>query len=67
MKLKLHVWRQNGADDKGKLETYDAPNVSPDQSRSCSCDLYFDRRSVSRLAGNIADKTAHLKHWSSLF
>ncbi len=32
MKLKLHVWRQNGQNDKGKLETYDAPNVSPDQS-----------------------------------
>ena len=32
MKLKLHVWRQNGPNDKGKLETIDAPNVSPDQS-----------------------------------
>ena len=32
MKLKLHVWRQNGPTDKGKLETIDAPNVSPDQS-----------------------------------
>jgi len=32
MKLKLHVWRQNGPNDKGKLETYDAPHVSPDQS-----------------------------------
>ncbi len=32
MKLKLHIWRQNGPTDKGKLETIDAPNVSPDQS-----------------------------------
>ena len=32
MKLKLHVWRQNGPNDKGRLETYDAPDVSPDQS-----------------------------------
>ena len=32
MKLKLHVWRQNGPNDKGRLETYEAPNVSPDQS-----------------------------------
>ncbi|MEJ2471828.1 MAG: hypothetical protein P8Y96_12030 [Desulfuromonadales bacterium] len=32
MKLKLHVWRQNGPNDKGRLETIDAPNVSPDQS-----------------------------------
>ncbi len=32
MKLKLHVWRQNGPNDKGRMETYDAPNVSPDQS-----------------------------------
>jgi succinate dehydrogenase / fumarate reductase iron-sulfur subunit len=32
MKLKLHVWRQNGPNDQGKLETIDAPSVSPDQS-----------------------------------
>jgi len=32
MKLRLHVWRQNGPNGAGKLETYDAPNVSPDQS-----------------------------------
>ena len=32
MKLTLHVWRQNGPDDQGRLETYDAPDVSPDQS-----------------------------------
>ena len=32
MKLKLHVWRQNGPNDKGSLETIEAPNVSPDQS-----------------------------------
>ena len=32
MKLKLHVWRQNGPNDKGRMETYDAPEVSPDQS-----------------------------------
>jgi len=32
MKLTLHVWRQNGPDADGRLETYDAPDVSPDQS-----------------------------------
>jgi succinate dehydrogenase / fumarate reductase iron-sulfur subunit len=32
MKLTLHVWRQNGPDEEGRLETYDAPEVSPDQS-----------------------------------
>ncbi len=32
MKLTLHVWRQNGPDEEGRLETYDAPAVSPDQS-----------------------------------
>jgi len=32
MKLKLHVWRQNGPNDKGRMEVYDAPDVSPDQS-----------------------------------
>lgn len=32
MNLTLHVWRQNGPQDIGKLETYKAKNVSPDQS-----------------------------------
>ena len=32
MKLTLHVWRQNGPNDKGSMETIEAPNVSPDQS-----------------------------------
>ena len=32
MKLTLHVWRQNGPDAEGRLETYEAPDVSPDQS-----------------------------------
>jgi succinate dehydrogenase / fumarate reductase iron-sulfur subunit len=32
MNLKLHVWRQKGQDAPGKLEIYEARNVSPDQS-----------------------------------
>ena len=32
MNLTLHVWRQKGPEDTGKLETYKANNVSPDQS-----------------------------------
>lgn len=32
MKIKLHVWRQSGPNDKGRMETYDAPDVSPDMS-----------------------------------
>ena len=32
MKLTLHVWRQKGPEAKGKLETYQANNVSEDQS-----------------------------------
>ena len=32
MKLKLHVWRQKGPKAPGKLETYEANHVSPDQS-----------------------------------
>ncbi len=32
MKLKLHVWRQKDAKSSGKIETYDAPDVSPDMS-----------------------------------
>ncbi len=32
MKFTLHVWRQNGPDDPGKLVTCQVDNVSPDQS-----------------------------------
>jgi len=32
MDLKLYVWRQKSATDKGKLEQYEAKNVSPDMS-----------------------------------
>ncbi|WP_303720563.1 succinate dehydrogenase/fumarate reductase iron-sulfur subunit [Malonomonas rubra] len=32
MNLTLHVWRQKGPEDKGKLETYQAKNISEDQS-----------------------------------
>jgi len=32
MNLTLHVWRQKGPQDKGKLETYPAKDVSEDQS-----------------------------------
>jgi succinate dehydrogenase iron-sulfur subunit len=32
MNLTLYVWRQKGPNDMGKLEQYEAPNVSPDQS-----------------------------------
>ncbi len=32
MNLTLYVWRQKGLKDKGKLERYEAKNVSPDQS-----------------------------------
>jgi len=32
MNLKLHVWRQKGPDAPGRLELYEAKDVSPDQS-----------------------------------
>lgn len=32
MNLILHVWRQNGPNDKGRLEQYEAKDVSPDSS-----------------------------------
>ncbi|BDV42494.1 succinate dehydrogenase [Geotalea uraniireducens] len=32
MTLTLHVWRQKGPKEPGKFETYEAKNVSPDQS-----------------------------------
>ncbi|MDF1579554.1 MAG: succinate dehydrogenase/fumarate reductase iron-sulfur subunit [Desulfuromonadales bacterium] len=32
MNLTLNVWRQNGAGDKGRMEQYQAKNVSPDSS-----------------------------------
>ncbi|WP_324080110.1 succinate dehydrogenase/fumarate reductase iron-sulfur subunit [Geomonas sp.] len=32
MNLVLHVWRQKGPNEPGKMEQYEAKNVSPDQS-----------------------------------
>ncbi len=32
MNLTLKVWRQNGPEDKGRFETYDAKDISPDTS-----------------------------------
>jgi succinate dehydrogenase / fumarate reductase, iron-sulfur subunit len=32
MNLTLHVWRQKGPKDAGRMETYEAKNVSPDMS-----------------------------------
>jgi len=32
MNLTLHVWRQSGPEDKGRLEQYEAKDVSPDMS-----------------------------------
>jgi succinate dehydrogenase / fumarate reductase, iron-sulfur subunit len=32
MNLKLRIWRQNNAQDQGRLVEYDAPEVSPDMS-----------------------------------
>ena len=32
MNLKLHVWRQNGPEDGGRFETYDANDVLEDMS-----------------------------------
>jgi succinate dehydrogenase / fumarate reductase iron-sulfur subunit len=32
MRLTLHVWRQRGPEDPGRMETYPAPDVSPDMS-----------------------------------
>jgi succinate dehydrogenase / fumarate reductase iron-sulfur subunit len=32
MKLSLHVWRQSGPDERGKMVVYEATDVSPDMS-----------------------------------
>ncbi|NQZ79142.1 MAG: succinate dehydrogenase/fumarate reductase iron-sulfur subunit, partial [Ekhidna sp.] len=32
MNLTLNVWRQNGPEDKGRLESYKVDNISPDSS-----------------------------------
>lgn len=32
MKLKLHIWRQKNAQDKGGMKSYELDNVSPDMS-----------------------------------
>ena len=30
--ITLKVWRQDGPDERGRFETYDAPNVGTDMS-----------------------------------
>jgi succinate dehydrogenase / fumarate reductase, iron-sulfur subunit len=32
MRIKLHVWRQKSSQDKGAMQTYDVPDISPDMS-----------------------------------
>lgn len=43
MDLTLKVWRQKGANVKGKLETYEAKDVSPDQSFLEMLDVLNDK------------------------
>ena len=32
MRLTLHVWRQDGPQDKGRMERIEAKDISPDMS-----------------------------------
>ena len=32
MKIKIHVWRQKSADDKGHMESHDLDGLTPDMS-----------------------------------
>ena len=32
MRIKIHVWRQNSADDKGQMESHDLDGLTPDMS-----------------------------------
>ena len=43
MNLKLHVWRQDGPQDKGHFETYDATDVLEDMSFLEMLDVVNDR------------------------
>ena len=43
MDLKLHVWRQEGPNDKGRMETYDVPDISPDMSFLEMLDIVNER------------------------
>ena len=43
MHVKLHVWRQAGPDVPGAMETYDAPDISPDMSFLEMLDIVNER------------------------
>ncbi|MFN3875235.1 MAG: succinate dehydrogenase/fumarate reductase iron-sulfur subunit, partial [Flavobacteriales bacterium] len=43
MKLTLKIWRQNGPDDKGRMETYPVSDVSEDMSFLEMLDVLNDR------------------------
>jgi len=43
MNLKLHVWRQNGASEKGRFETYEATDVLEDMSFLEMLDVVNDK------------------------
>ena len=46
MNLTLHVWRQAGPDEKGRIETYEATNISPDMSFLEMLDVVNERLTV---------------------
>ena len=43
MHVKLHVWRQAGPGAPGTMETYDAPDISPDMSFLEMLDIVNER------------------------
>jgi succinate dehydrogenase / fumarate reductase iron-sulfur subunit len=43
MHVKLHVWRQAGPDAPGSMETYDAPDISPEMSFLEMLDIVNER------------------------
>jgi succinate dehydrogenase / fumarate reductase iron-sulfur subunit len=43
MHVKLHVWRQAGPEAPGTMETYDAPDISPDMSFLEMLDIVNER------------------------
>jgi succinate dehydrogenase / fumarate reductase, iron-sulfur subunit len=46
MRLKLHVWRQDGPEAEGRMETYEAEGISPDMSFLEMLDVVNDRLTV---------------------
>ena len=46
MRIVLHIWRQRNANDKGRMERYEVPNVNQEMSFLEMLDVLYDALTV---------------------